>query len=328
MIISKSPVRVSLLGGGSDHPNFIKANGYGMCVGGAINQYSYLTCRYLPQFFHYKTYLSYSEIEKVQDNSEIKHRIINAIFKFFNLSEGIELTHLADLPSQTGTGSSSTFLVGLINVCSTLKGNILTPDQLAKTAIYIEQSVLKESVGYQDSCFAALGGFQILTFDNDRIFKAESLLFTESEKIALESHLMLFYSGIQRSAHHVTSSYVEHLTGKKMDDQKRILELAHKGVDLIRSRNFDRLGPLLTASWSIKRELSHLVSTDAIDRMYNKAMQAGALGAKLGGAGGGGCLICVVKPHERDNMRRALSDYLEIPLSFSQTGSKIIVYDR
>ena len=321
MIITRTPVRISLFGGGTDYPTWLNAGNTGIVFGGAINKYSYITCRYLPPFNDYYSYLSYSKVETVKANGLIEHNVIRETLSYFNVDEGIEIAHLADIPSKTGTGSSSTFLVGLINAICTLKGDEVADNELARLAIDIEQNYLKESVGYQDSMWAAFGGFNTITFEGNKF----SIYRNKGKAIRdLEKNLMLFFTGIRRRSSDVASTYVPSLAQKEYQ-QKRTIELTNEAINYFNERKFDKIGELLDTAWSIKKSISSNISNGTIDAIYDRAKRAGALGGKVTGAGGGGSLILYVPKEKQKSVAEELSDLIRIPFKFTDKGSEVIL---
>lgn len=324
MIISKTPVRLSFFGGGTDYTQYLDEGYEGIVVGGAINKYSYITCRNLPPFHPHTTYLSYSEIERLKDNKDIQHKVIKAVVDYFRIVDGIELCHLADIPSKTGTGSSSAFLVGMINAIATLCGKNYDYVALANTAIHIEQDVLQDTVGLQDSIWAALGGINIIKFGPDRYWHTQTLNLNREDIAHFESNLLLFFSGISRTSSQVASSYVPTLKTQQ-EQQKRMIELTYKGIETLKQRDFLRLGKLLHESWMIKRSLSPNISNPYLDNLYQVALDNGAVGGKITGSGGGGSLLLVVPPTKRKQVVNSLHHLVQIPFKFSMHGSQIIL---
>lgn len=324
MIIVRSPMRISLAGGGTDIPTWLEAGHKGLTVGGAINKYSFIYCRDFPPYFGYKTRLSYSQTEEVQNHKEIQHKVIKAVLQYFNLDTGVELIHITDLFSKCGLGSSSTFLVSLINAVAVLQQKYLSAQQLAEACIHIEQALLKDSAGLQDGIFSAFGGFNILRFGKNHSFTVEKMNLTEVDLVHMESCLMLYYTGIARMSSEVTASYIN-LLPNKQSEQEQMLDLAEQAIEVIQSRNFTNLGRIMHKSWLIKRSLSDKVSNPEIDKLYQQALSYGALGGKLCGAGSGGCLLLCVEPGKKKEIRQKFSKLVEIPFKFSPTGAEIVL---
>lgn len=322
MIISRTPYRLSLVGGSTDFPSWFLKHG-GIVVGGSIDKFSYLTTRFLPPFHEFKSRLMYSSIETVKDNKDIEHRAVKAVIDYLDMQEkGLEICHLGDLPGKSGTGSSSTFVVGLLNSLSALKGSRRLPHELASEAIHIEQVLLGETVGCQDQTFAAHGGLNVIRFKTNGEISVYPVVLNANKLKELEASLMLFFTGVNRISSHVAQTYAHALAGKQRE-QWAMMRLAEEAVDAIHYLNVPRLGWLMDQSWRIKRGLSDQVSTPEIDETYARVRVAGAFGGKLIGAGGGGCLLLVVPPEKRQIIKEA-AGLLEIPFRFDFDGSQIV----
>ena len=329
MIISRTPIRISLLGGGTDYPAWFNKNG-GLVVGGSINKYSYIQARYLPPFHEFKTRLVYREIETVKSADELNHKAAKAVIKSLGMTNhGLELMHSADLPGRSGTGSSSTFVVGLLKALSALKGKLLLPHQLAEIAIKIEQEELGETVGCQDQTWAAHGGTNVIHFRQDGEIDVQPLVVGADHIRELEQHLMLFFTGISRTSSEVASTYAPAIEQKE-SEQFAMMRLAALGIDAIYSKKWERLGELIDQSWRIKAGLSTAVSPANVSRLYAAARLAGAWGGKLTGAGGGGCLVLVAPPEKQPDIATTLyrEGCINIPFKFEHSGSTIIFADR
>ncbi len=323
MIITRTPVRVSLFGGGTDYPESIKQWG-GLVVGSCINKYSYITCRRLPKFFNYHSRIVYSKIETVPSNNDIEHRVVKAAIKACGLSNvPLEISHMADLPSKSGTGSSSTFTVGLINALSLLNNEHLNPFELYNYAKTIEQTILQENVGCQDQAWAAFGGMNSIEFTPCGRIKVIPILKSEADIIKLSNSLIMYFTGIHRTSSDVAGTYVPTLSDKKTEHHE-LLKIARKGTTLLEQGAYHTIGELLHESWLIKKSFSKSVSNPQIDELYNIAMNAGATGGKLMGAGGGGCILFHVPMEKRYNVMEALKDLLHIPFKFEPKGSTLI----
>jgi len=326
MIISKTPFRISFFGGGTDYPVWYREN-QGAVLSTAIDKYCYITIRYLPPFFPHKHRIVYSKIEMVNDINEILHPAVRATLQFLNIDKGIEIHHDGDLPAKTGLGSSSSFTVGLLNSLYALKGVIPSKLQLAKEAIHIERDILKENVGAQDQVAAAFGGFNKINFNGKDEIKIEPITIGKERIKQLENHLMLFFTGFSRTASDIAKSQIENTPNKK-----RELSLMYQMVDeaikiLNENRNIKDFGKLLHEAWLLKKSLTDKISTPEIDNIYEKALQAGALGGKLLGAGGGGFMVLFVPPENQPGVREKLKNLLEVKFHFENEGSKIIYYN-
>ena len=326
MIINKTPFRISFFGGGTDYPVWYREN-QGAVLSTTIDKYCYITIRYLPPFFPYKHRIVYSKIEMVNDINEILHPAVRATLQFLNIDKGIEIHHDGDLPAKTGLGSSSSFTVGLLNSLYALKGVIPSKLQLAKEAIHIERDILKESVGAQDQVAAAFGGFNKINFNGKDEIKVEPITIGKERIKQLENHLMLFFTGFSRTASDIAKSQIENTPNKK-----RELSLMYQMVDeaikiLNEKGDIKDFGKLLHEAWLLKKSLTDKISTPEIDNIYEKALQAGALGGKLLGAGGGGFMVLFVPPENQPGVREKLKNLLEVKFHFENEGSKIIYYN-
>ena len=326
MIISKTPFRISFFGGGTDYPVWYREN-QGQVLSTAIDKYCYITIRYLPPFFPHKHRIVYSKIEMVNDINEILHPAVRATLQFVNIDKGIEIHHDGDLPAKTGLGSSSSFTVGLLNSLYALKGVIPSKLQLAKEAIHIERDILKENVGAQDQVAAAFGGFNKINFNGKDEIKIEPITIGKERIKQLENHLMLFFTGFSRTASDIAKSQIENTPNKK-----RELSLMYQMVDeaikiLNEKGDIKDFGKLLHEAWLLKKSLTDKISTPEIDNIYEKALQAGALGGKLLGAGGGGFMVLFVPPENQPGVREKLKNLLEVKFHFENEGSKIIYYN-
>ena len=326
MIISKTPFRISFFGGGTDYPVWYREN-QGQVLSTTIDKYCYITIRYLPPFFPHKHRIVYSKIEMVNDINEILHPAVRATLQFVNIDKGIEIHHDGDLPAKTGLGSSSSFTVGLLNSLYALKGVIPSKLQLAKEAIHIERDILKENVGAQDQVAAAFGGFNKINFNGKDEIKIEPITIGKERIKQLENHLMLFFTGFSRTASDIAKSQIENTPNKK-----RELSLMYQMVDeaikiLNEKGDIKDFGKLLHEAWLLKKSLTDKISTPEIDNIYEKALQAGALGGKLLGAGGGGFMVLFVPPENQPGVREKLKNLLEVKFHFENEGSKIIYYN-
>lgn len=327
MVISRTPFRVSFFGGGTDYPAWYKKHG-GSVLATSINKYCYLTVRYLPPFFDHKYRIAYSKIESCKTIEEIAHPSVREILRFFKVKQGLEVHHDGDLPARSGLGSSSAFTVGLIHALYALRGHMPNKHKLAKESIYLEQKVLKETVGSQDQVLAAYGGFNLISFYKNGEITLKPVTISSKRIKELQNHLMLFYTGIARTASDIAKSYVSNI-----NRQEKQLELMQQLVDkafaIINSKeDIKDFGELLNESWQIKRSLSSSVSNSEIDELYERALSAGALGGKLIGAGGGGFFLFFVPPSHQAKVRKQFNKLIYVPFKFEHEGSQIIFYDR
>ncbi|MBM4339177.1 MAG: kinase [Deltaproteobacteria bacterium] len=327
MIISRTPYRISFFGGGTDYPAWYRKHG-GAVLATAIDKYCYLTCRYLPPFFEHKIRLVYSKIESCQTIDEITHPAVREILRHLNIDRGVEIHHDGDLPARSGMGTSSSFTVGLLHALYALKGYMPSKQQLASESIYIEQEVLKETVGSQDQVSAAFGGFNHITFSSNDTFSVRPITLSPERIRELNSHLMLFYTGIKRTASNIAESYVNDMEGRKR--QLRIMkDLIDESIAIL--NNGDDIvgfGELLHEAWQAKRSLSSKVSNSHVDEIYEGAISAGAIGGKLTGAGGGGFLLLFVPLRRQKEVRERLNQLIHVPFKIEFSGSQIIFFDN
>jgi D-glycero-alpha-D-manno-heptose-7-phosphate kinase len=326
MIISRTPFRVSLFGGGTDYPAWFRKNG-GEVLATTINKYCYLTCRYLPPFFEHRIRLVYSRIENRHSIEEVEHPAVRAVLQYLKFDRGLELHHDADLPARSGMGTSSAFTVGLLHALYALTGRMTGKQELATQSIYIEQELLKETVGCQDQILAAFGGFNHIEFRKNGSFAVHPVTLPAERIRELESHLMLCYSGIKRTAAEIAGSFVPDM--ERREPQLRALrDTVRAGIAVLNSADdIARIGELLDEAWRAKRGLSEKVTNEDVDRIYDDARAAGAVGGKVLGAGGGGFMLLLVPPARQPAVRERLNRLIHVPLRFESLGSQIIFSD-
>lgn len=327
MIISRTPFRISFFGGGTDYPAWYRKHG-GAVLATTINKYCYISCRYLPPFFDHKYRLVYSKIENCHTVDEIAHPAVREILRFLNVDLGVEIHHDGDLPARSGLGSSSSFVVGMLNALYALKGQMPSKSELAHQAIHIEQERLHETVGSQDQVLAAHGGFNLIEFlPNDEINVTPLTLDPERLK-DLNSHLMLFFTGINRTASAIAVSYVSDMRSKE-PAMHQIGAMVQEGLAILRDgKEIGRFGKLMHEGWQAKRSLDRKISNSHVDQIYAEARSAGALGGKLIGAGGGGFMLLFVPPADQSRVREKLHKLIQVPFKFDFSGSRIIFFDH
>lgn len=327
MIITKTPLRTSFLGGGTDYPEYFRAHG-GQTLGAAINKYSYLFVNEMQDLFDYNIRLSYSRMELVHRAEELQHPSVRACLQFLNIKRNLEIHYIGDLPARTGLGSSSSFTVGLLHALYALEGKMVSRRQLAEEAVHVEQEIIKERVGVQDQFTCAHGGLVNLKFQTDGHVQVCPVTLQENRMRDFESHLMLFYTGISRFAHEVLDEQIERTKQGSIDkDLSHLSRLVDEGISLLSSEEpISAFGELLHQGWETKRKLSNKISNPAIDGFYEKARQAGAVGGKLLGAGGGGFLLFVAPPDKQESVVKALNDLKKVDFSFDQLGSSVLFY--
>lgn len=327
IIICRTPFRISFFGGGTDYPVWYKEHG-GAVLATSINKYCYITCRYLPPFFDYKYRIVYSKNEIVTDISEIQHPSVRETLNFMKLDSGVEIHHDADLPARTGLGSSSAFTVCLFNALYALKGKMITKRQLALDAIHIEQDILNENVGSQDQTTAAFGGFNKIVFGGEQQIQVQPVTLNSRKIQLLQDHLMLFFTGFSRTASEIAGEQIKQTPNKK-NELDKMLKMVDEAISILNGEDSDitDFGRLLHESWMIKRSLTDKITTSQIDKIYEAALKAGALGGKLLGAGGGGFILFFVEPEFQPEVKEKLKHLLYVPVKFENLGSQIIYYE-
>jgi len=325
MIISKTPYRISFFGGGTDYPCWYNEN-KGQVLSTAIDKYCYITCRSLPPFFHHKHRIVYSKIEDVRSVAEIKHPSVRACLQFMRIKEGLEIHHDGDLPARSGLGSSSAFTVGLLNALHALKGKVVSPARLAADAIHIEQDLLKENVGSQDQVIAAHGGCNIVTFGAKNHLQVRPLTLSTARLEELQDRLMLFYTGIVRTASDIAGAQIKK-TPKCGNELSAMCAMVDRAVEIVGGKtDISEFGRLMHESWKIKRSLTDKITSPVIDAVYASALKSGALGGKILGAGGGGFMLLFAEPKAQPKIKTALKKLLHVPFKFEHSGSSIIFY--
>jgi len=323
MLISKTPYRISFFGGGTDYPFWYKKYG-GEVISTTIDKYIYLTCRHLPEFFDHKYRIVYSKIELAKNTNQIKHIVVRKLLKHMKFREGLELHYDGDLPAQSGMGSSSSFIVGCINILFNIQNLELSKKKLAEKSLNFEQKILKEVVGSQDQIAASYGGFNSIKFLKNGTHIIKDLQINKKIERKLNNRLILLFTGNQRRANDIAKTYVNQLTSKKKRQMIEIQGFVDKAKKYLKKGNLDDFGDLLNESWQKKKELSKNISSNFIDDIYLKAMKNGSLGGKILGAGGGGFCLFYVSENKLLNFKRVFSKFPLISFKFEKEGSKII----
>lgn len=326
MIISRTPLRISFFGGGTDYPAWYRKHG-GAVLAATIDKYCYLSVRHLPPFFEHRFRILYSRNETCNEVSEIKHPSVRAVLEYLGATDrGLEIHHDGDLPARSGMGTSSAFTVGLLNAIYALKGRIPNKKQLALEGIHVEQELLNEAVGSQDQVSAAYGGFNHISFFPNGEIQVKPMTLSRERMNDLSSHLMLFYTGLVRTAANVADTYIGEID-KKWRQLRVLASMVEEGIGLVESGNLDDFGRLLHEAWEAKRSLSAAVSSSTIDEIYLEARSAGALGGKITGAGGGGFMLLFVPPEKQPAVRARLKKLVHVPFRFEYSGSSVIFFD-
>ena len=323
MIITRTPYRVSLFGGGTDYSRWYSEHG-GSVLTGTIDKYCYLSVRYMPAFLGFKYNACWSKMERVNSLDELIHSGIRGCLQYMRVDEGFEVNHAGDLPARSGLGSSSAFTVGMLHALHALKGEHASKAQLAREAIEVEQVVLKETVGIQDQIQCAHGGFNHIEIHRDGSYTVSPVIISSERKAALERKLMLFFTGIQRSSSEISEAQVSNIERKEYE-LKAIQNLVPKALNAVTNGKLDDVGSLLHDTWMLKRALSDKVTNNEIDRLYDSARVAGAIGGKLLGAGSGGFFLFYVPEDRQASVREAMNGLLDIPFKFEHGGSEVVL---
>ena len=326
MIVTKTPYRISFFGGGSDYPAWYKKNG-GAVLSTTIDKYIYISCRFSPGYFKQKYRIVWRKIENVKNLKEINHKAVRELLKYLKIKQGLEIHYHGDLPARSGMGSSSCFTVGLMQALCKIKNIKLNKSKLASKSIHFEQNVMKEIVGSQDQTSASYGGFNKITFNKDNSIKIKKISSKKNIK-KLNENLILIYTGINRTAHKIANSYVRKLTKSKKNHIEKIMSFVNEGKKILESGNVDDFGRLLNISWEEKKNLSNLITNNKIDELYNEAINYGALGGKLLGAGGGGYFLLSSKLNQSEtkSILSKLDIKNEIKINLTHNGFSSIKY--
>jgi len=326
MIITRTPFRISFFGGGTDYPAWFREHG-GAVLSTTIDKYCYITCRQLPPFFEHKHRIVYSLIENVKHVDDIQHPAVRAVLNWVKVENGLEIHHDGDLPAQSGLGSSSAFTVGLLHAIYALNGQMVSKNILASNAIHIEQNIIGEYVGSQDQVSASIGGLNRIEFHRDNSFSASPVILPIHRREELRDHLMLYFTGLSRVASQIAKSQIDNI--KKCEKQLKLMQtMVHEACSILMNANesIDSFGKLLDANWQYKRSLSNSISNPIIDDIYQAAMDAGAIGGKILGAGSGGFFLIFAKPERHAAIRDRLHKFIHVPFHFENSGSQVVLY--
>lgn len=323
MIISKTPFRISFFGGGTDYPAWYRNHG-GAALSCAIDKYCYISCRKLPPFFDHNYKIIYSKIEETKTLDQIQHPVIPAVVKYLGIEDGLEIHHDADLPARSGMGSSSSFVAGLLKALHAYKGNHVGTHRLLEESLEVEQGILAENVGSQDQTAVTYGGFNQLTFHPEGDIFVNPISLQDDRRQEFQSHLMLFFSGISRRSSEIAATFLPSIQ-EKAKQLHRMREMVEEAIAILSSQqDILEFGKLLHESWLLKRSLSHAISNDTCNDIYQAALDAGAVGGKILGAGGGGFMLFFAPPETHENIKTALSHLTHVPFSIDYSGSQII----
>lgn len=324
MIITQTPLRVSFLGGGTDYPEYFEQHG-GAVLGSAVNKSAYFSMsHFYSGMFDHSIRWCYRKVECVSAVDEIEHAPFRECLRWAGITGDVEVHHAAELPSMTGLGSSSSFVVGLLNTLFAYQRRSVPPLELAYQAIDLERRVLKESVGVQDQTFAAVGGFNLIEFKRMGHFVVHRLPIGPARLAEFEGHLLCFFTGIKRRAEELANRQVKRV-GSNLDRLGRMRAMVDAGFHVLTGTgSLTPFGELLHQSWVAKRELDTAISNDIINEYYDAGIAAGAVGGKLLGAGGGGFILFFAPPEKHAAVRAALPDLVEVPFELDAPGSHVL----
>ncbi|MCX5696522.1 MAG: GHMP kinase [Candidatus Omnitrophica bacterium] len=322
MIITRTPFRVSFIGGGSDLKSYYSKS-RGAVLSTTINKYMYISSH---PFFNRKAFqLKYSKTELANSADEIQHPILREVLKELKIRGGLEISSNADIPAGTGLGSSSAFTVGLLQNLYTFLAKDMPKSELAEKACRIEIGRLKAPIGKQDQYASSFGGLNLIEFSSDDSVRVEPLTITVEDKIKLQKNLMMFYTKIQRSATKILKEQKYFMSDSdKFGLIDEMVPCVYLLRDALRQGRFDYLGEVLHKGWQLKKKITSKISSDEINYYYDKALKAGASGGKLLGAGGGGFLLFYCRPKKQDKLRSALRNLFELKFTFDHEGAKVI----
>ena len=323
MVITQTPFRMSFFGGGTDFKEFYEEHG-GSVLSTSFDKYCYLTVRHLPRFFEYANQITYSIIERTNKVDEINHPAVREAMKWLDMHE-ISVAYEADLPARSGLGTSSSFAVGLLSAFYALKGKYADKRKLADDAIYLERVLCNEIGGIQDQIAAAFGGFNRIDFDSEG-YRVSPVIISKERKAQLNKNLMLFFTGFSRFSSDIAVSQKKATKNKTAEllEMKSLVDDAEK--ILTSKSDLSEFGKLLGYTWRLKRGITNDISNNSIDALYKKALEAGAVGGKLLGAGGGGFMLFYVEEDKQEQVREQLADLLYVPFEFENGGTRIMYY--
>ena len=323
MVITRTPLRISFAGGGTDLPDFYERD-YGAVLSTTIDQYLYVTVKRHGPLFHEAFRVNYSETEHVATLEEIKNNIARECLRFLRVDPPLYISTVGDLPEFSGLGSSSSFAVGFLNALHTYQGERVSAGQLAEEAAHVEIDVLERPVGKQDHYAAAFGGLNFFCFRSDGSVAVESQRLAEGALGRLFDHLLMVWTGIRRDAGVVLAEQRNNIAANLSvlegirDYARQLQALMRNGFDAM------EMGRLLDATWQSKRRLASTITNHQIDEWYQRAKDAGAVGGKLCGAGGGGFLLLVTSPQRRGAVRQAVAEMMEVPIRYEAQGSQVL----
>lgn len=327
LILTRTPLRISFAGGGTDLPSFFET-GYGAVLSSAINRYVYVTVKRHSELFFEPIRLNYSRSEEVDHVDELENNIARECLKFLEIEPPIYISTVGDVPASTGLGGSSAFAVGLLNALHAYRGDRVSAGQLAEEASHIEIDVLGEPIGMQDQYAAAYGGINLFRFERGSSVAVQHQRLDREQRQELFDSIMMFWTGHQRDASGVLAEQSQN-TAAKLQQLRRMRDQATQLHELLGSSNglvdLEAFGGILREGWELKRGLASSITTSLIDEWYERALEAGAIGGKLCGAGGGGFLLFVTRPQQQDAVRAALGELTELRVKPESHGSQIVI---
>lgn len=325
MIISRTPLRMSFVGGGSDIPSFYLKYG-GAVISTAINKYIYINVN---KKFDDGIRIAYSKTEEVDSIEKVEHRLVKATMEVLDIKGGIEITSIADIPSRgTGLGSSSSFTVGLLNALNAYNGKFSSSEYLGKESCRIELDICKEPIGKQDQYAAAYGGFNLIEFNRNGDVKVSPIITKNETILEIEENLLVFYTGLTRSASSILKNQSDNLKNDsiKINNMAKMVDLTYLLLSSIQNNNTKAFGEILHENWVLKKGLSEGITNPFIDECYQIALNSGAVGGKILGAGAGGFLLFYAEKKNHKSIINSLSKLKLINFSFEKNGSQIIYY--
>lgn len=324
MIISRTPFRISFVGGGSDLEAFY-ARHQGAVLSTSIDKYMYISShRY---FYKNQIQVKYSRTETVESLEDLRHPLLREALRKTGITGGIEISSIADIPSGTGMGSSSSFTVGLLHNLFAINRKFVTHEELARLACEIEIDIVKEPIGKQDQYAAAFGGLNIIYFNQDGSVKVEPLYIKSSIYRELQDNLIMFYVGNQRKASDILAEQKQNATQEeKFSILKKMVSLVFDLREVLYKGELSRFGEIMHENWLLKQKLASRISNPEIDEIYEKGLKNGAIGGKLLGAGGGGFMLFYCEKNKQDKLREALRSYSDYDFKFERDGSKLIYF--
>lgn len=327
MIITRTPYRISFFGGGTDYHTWYEEHG-GDILSTTINHYNYISCRYLPPFHaEYRNRIAWKIMEYPDNIEEIQHPAIKAALNHYNVKQGVEISNQCDLPARSGLGSSSSFCAGLIKAIYALKGEMISKYGLTKETIRLEREIMKENGGIQDQIASVYGGLNHIHINQNGSFSVDPIVMSENRKTEFNNNLMLFFTGVSRNSSDIAEKQVKTTRDKtkELSEMQEMVSIACK-ILTDETHNLDEFGKLLDETWKLKRSLTDSISNSLIDEIYQTAIDNGALGGKILGAGGGGFILFYARPEKQHDIKKSLRNLIHVPFKFDDQGCQILLY--